>query len=81
MYLSLSIFIEENSHFIEEQTFKYNLAESMRIKMRKSINLTVDEDLRKVLKSKRINVSRYVEKLMLKDLALNNLRANQQVAR
>ena len=52
----------------------------MRIKMRKSINLTVDEDLRKVLKSKRINVSRYVEKLMLKDLALNNLRANQQVA-
>ena len=43
----------------------------MRIKMRKSINLTVDEDLRKLLKRKRINISRYVEKLVYKDLTLS----------
>jgi len=34
------------------------------------MHLTIDEDILKVLKNRRINISKYVEKLVLKDMAL-----------
>lgn len=48
------------------------------------MHLTIDEDILKVLKNRRINISKYVEKLILKDMALQQTNnqlptANSQV--
>jgi hypothetical protein len=45
----------------------------MPIKMKQSLHLTIEKELYSLLKIKRVNVSRYVEKLISKDLAKNSL--------
>ena len=40
--------------------------------MHKKLTLTIEEDVCRMLKSKRINISRYVEKLVLKDWAFSS---------
>jgi hypothetical protein len=42
--------------------------------MKKKLTLSIDEDLVRTLKKKRLNISRTVEKLLLKDMALSNER-------
>ena len=42
--------------------------------MKKPIHLTIDEEIHRKLKRKRINISKYVDKLILKDMALSNSR-------
>lgn len=41
--------------------------------MKQPIHLTIKKELFKMLKIKRANISKYVEKLILKDFAVNNL--------
>lgn len=39
--------------------------------MKEPIHLTISKEVKKMLVKKRVNISRYVEKLILNDLAVN----------
>jgi hypothetical protein len=40
--------------------------------MKKSLHLSIEKEAYSALKQRRINISKYVEKLVYKDLALSN---------
>ena len=49
--------------------------------MKQPIHLTIEKEVYKKLKRKRVNISNYVEKLIVKDFINNGLKANKKELR